>query len=29
MQDKMENTIKLSIPLTAEPKIAINLAESH
>jgi DNA polymerase I-like protein with 3'-5' exonuclease and polymerase domains len=29
MQICMENTVKLSIPLTAEPQIALNLADSH
>jgi DNA polymerase I-like protein with 3'-5' exonuclease and polymerase domains len=29
MQDKMENTVKLSIPLTAVPQIGDNMAESH
>jgi DNA polymerase I len=29
MRDKMQNTVKISIPLVAEPEIADNLAESH
>jgi len=29
MRDKMQNVVKLNIPLIAEPKIADNLAESH
>lgn len=29
MREKMQNTIKISIPLVAEPEIADNLAESH
>jgi DNA polymerase-1 len=29
MQDKMENTTKLTVPLVAVPEIADNLAESH
>ena len=29
MQDCMENTTKISIPLIAEPEIADNIAESH
>lgn len=29
MQEKMENTTKISIPLIAQPQIANNMAESH